>query len=160
VLLFPTNALAAWRIVTRVAVDPSDSNTLYAASNQGIFKSLDAGQSWFEINAGLPPHPSVDELDPSFITTLDVRALTLDPNDPQTLYTGIVPTYARLLDGRFIQVGGGFFKSTDGGARWSLFGKQGDQFYPLEIAVDPADPNTVYGAAFCSSRRRQEERIG
>src|SRR5262249_37692715 len=148
VLLCPTNALAAFRIVTRVAVDPSDSNDVYAASNQGIFKSLDAGQSWLEINAGLPPHPSVDELDPSFVTTLDVRALTLDPNDPQTLYTGILPVYVRLLDGRFIWVGGGIFKSTDGGEQWSLFGKQGEQFYPLEITVDPADPNTVYGAAF------------
>jgi hypothetical protein len=147
VLLFPANALAAFRDVVRVAVDPTDSNTVYAASNQGIFKSLDAAQSWFEINAGLPPHPPVEELDPSFTATLDVRALALDPNVPQTLYAGIVPAYIRLVDGRFIEVPGGIFKSIDGGEKWSLFGEQGDQFAPLEIAVDPVDPNTIDAAA-------------
>jgi photosystem II stability/assembly factor-like uncharacterized protein len=132
--------------ISRVALDPSDTNTVYAASNQGLFKSLDAGQSWSEINNGLPPHPSIDELDLSFSTTLDVRGFALDPNNPQVLYAGLIPAYMRLLDGEFIWVEGGTFKSTDGGEQWALFGKQGGRLFPLDLAVDPTDSETIYGA--------------
>src|SRR5215831_20146593 len=68
--------------ISRVAVDPSDSDVVYASSNRGIFKSTDAGESWFEINDGLPPHPDPSEVDPSFSTTLDVRAFAVAPSGP------------------------------------------------------------------------------
>src|SRR5215831_3511737 len=148
-LAFPSlRAVAESRglTISRVAVDPSNSNTVYAASNQGLFKSLDAGQSWVEINDGLPPHPSIDELDPSFSTTLDVRGFALDPNNPQVLYAGLLRAYMRLLDGEFIWVEGGAFTSIDGGEHWALFGKQGGRFSPFDLVVDPADSETVFGA--------------
>jgi len=80
----------------QIAVDPANSSAVYAASNQGIFKSVDGGQSWFEINTGLPAHPSISELDTSFSTTLDVKALAFDPIDSQIVYTRII--YSLALD--------------------------------------------------------------
>jgi photosystem II stability/assembly factor-like uncharacterized protein len=130
--------------IRRVAIDPSDSDVVYAASNRGIFKSTDAGQSWFEINEGLPPHPDPSELDPSFFDTLDVSAFAIDPSTPQTIYTGILPTLVRLRDGRFIEVPGGFFKSLDGGSQWFA---PTDHFTAYGVVVDPGVPDTIYAAA-------------
>jgi len=135
--------IAAARI-RRVAIDPSDSDVVYAASNRGIFKSTDAGQSWFEINDGLPPHPDPSELDPSFFDTLDVSAFAIDPSTPQTIYTGILPTLVRLRDGRFIEVPGGFFKSLDGGSQWFA---PTDHFTAFALVVDPGNPDAIYAAA-------------
>src|SRR5215467_6325318 len=129
--------------ISRVAVDPSDSDVVYAASNRGIFKSTDAGESWFEIIDGLPPHPDPSELDPSFSTTLDVRAFAIAPSNPQIIYTGISPTFVLLRDGRFILVEGGFFASVDGGNQWFA---PGDYLPASALAVDPGDPDTIYAA--------------
>jgi len=130
--------------ISRVAIDPSDSDVVYAASNRGIFKSVDAGESWFEINDGLPPHPDPSELDPSFSNTLDVRGFAIAPSSPQIIYAGILPTLVRLRDGRFIQVEGGFFTSIDGGNQWFA---PGDYFWAYALAVNPGDPDMIYAAA-------------
>lgn len=37
-------------MIYRLLVDPTDNNTLYAASNGGLFKTTNAGQSWNKIN--------------------------------------------------------------------------------------------------------------
>src|SRR5262249_50053255 len=130
--------------ISRVAIDPSDSNVVYAASNRGIFKSIDGGESWFEINDGLPPHPDPSELDPSFSNTLDIRAFVIDPSHPQVIYAGILPALVHLRDGRFIEVPGGFFQSVDGGGQWFA---PGDSFTAYAIAVDPGDPDAISAAA-------------
>ena len=130
--------------ISRVAVDPSDSDVVYASSNRGIFKSTDAGESWFEINDGLPPHPDPSEVDPSFSTTLDVRAFAVAPSGPQIIYAGIFPTFVLLRDGRFIQVEGGFFTSVDGGNQWFA---PGGYLPASALAVDPGDPDAIYAAA-------------
>src|SRR6516164_5198558 len=50
-LFAPTAAWSAKSIsaavVNRVVIDPGDSNTLYAATEIGVFKSTDAAQTWF-----------------------------------------------------------------------------------------------------------------
>jgi len=141
-LAFPTLGTASNRTVIRVAVDPSDSSIVYAASNQGIFKSINAGESWTEISDGLPPHPSISEVYPGWEITLDVRALAVDPTNPQIVYAGIVPVRVTLRDGGTIVVGGGTFKSTDGGERWTT---ASEKLSSWDLVVDPTDPETVYG---------------
>lgn len=56
--------------VPALAVDPDDSNILYAGtSDRGVFRSADGGLSWSEFNPGL--------------TNLSIRALEIDPSVKQ-----------------------------------------------------------------------------
>ena len=59
-------------------------------TSKGIYKSLDAGESWETMNQGLE--------------NLNVRVLRMDPKNFQTLYAGTN--------------GGGLYRSTDEGKSW------------------------------------------
>ncbi len=63
-----------------------------------------------------------------------VHALAGDPSDPAILYAG---TQA-----------GGVFKTTDGGASWSLVGPTLPRSSVEAIAVDPSDPKRVYAGTY------------
>ena len=68
----PTNVSGR---ITDVAMHPADLQTIYAASaSGGVWKSLDAGESWFPITDGLP--------------SLSIGDLAIDPSDKNTLYVG------------------------------------------------------------------------
>ncbi len=70
--------------VTAIAINPFDSQTLYATTSddqyhdicagRGIFKSTDGGATWSAMNDGLGIHY--------------LEAITIDPNDPTILYAG------------------------------------------------------------------------
>jgi photosystem II stability/assembly factor-like uncharacterized protein len=76
--------------ITTLLVDPSNSATVYAASDSAIFKSTQAGVNWQRITSG--------------IENTFIRSLTIDPSRPSTLYAG---TWR------------GVFKSTNAGASWA-----------------------------------------
>jgi hypothetical protein len=58
-----------------LAVNPLTPSTLYAGTeNFGVYKSLDGGSSWSDMNNGLG--------------SLNVGALVIDPLTPSTLYSG------------------------------------------------------------------------
>lgn len=43
-----------WSNVTSIVIDPTDTSTLYAAdAAKGVYMSVDAGTTWYSINAGL-----------------------------------------------------------------------------------------------------------
>ena len=58
--------------VRRVAVDPSNSSTVYAGSySRGIWRSTDAGATWTQIKPSLISHPADANMRPEFaVTTL------------------------------------------------------------------------------------------
>jgi len=62
--------------VNQVVIDPSNSSVLYAAADNGIYRSLDAAVSWEGMNDGLPG------------TSPDTRTVAVDPLDPDRLYAG------------------------------------------------------------------------
>lgn len=119
-----------------VKIDPTDSNVIFAAiacdngcADGGIFKSVDAGASWNQLVNGLP---------------VGGRrfAISISPNG-QTLYI------ARALnDSTFDRV----YRSIDGGASFNAAGTlptitcltEDQEFYDLALAMDPANPLTVY----------------
>ena len=45
------------------AVDPITSNIVYAGTNVGVFKSTDAGKTWYSANRGFPTLPIKQSLD-------------------------------------------------------------------------------------------------
>jgi photosystem II stability/assembly factor-like uncharacterized protein len=55
-----------------LALDPRNTDTLYAGTFDGVLKSTDRGAHWIPANSGL--------------TTLRVNALAVDPRNPNTVY--------------------------------------------------------------------------
>ncbi len=125
-LLIIQRAIAGWKnigpeggIVYALASSPADPTILYAGTSQGIYRSVDRGDSWNPVNEGL--------------TLLDARSLAVDPNNPQIVYAAIF--------------GAGVFKSLDGGAHWipSMEGFQNlDAHYAASIVVDPQDSSRIF----------------
>lgn len=113
--------------LTAVAVDPSDTQTVFAgASEAGIRKSTDGGATFRAVNTGLTAQPAM--------------AIATDPRDAGTVY-------AALGDA-------GTFRSKDAGASWTAIhgGMRSSRSDPLatasaeELAVDAA--GSVFSAGF------------
>ena len=105
-------------------IDPSDSNKVLAATNNGLVRTTDGGSTWgFYGDAGV-----------SFFT------LAADPSNALVLYAGSTD-------------GSGIFKSTDGGNHWVASNKGlpasgSSQPIITSLAVDPSKTTTVYAATF------------
>jgi photosystem II stability/assembly factor-like uncharacterized protein len=88
--------------ITSLAVDPTNSNTVYAAAaGGGLWKSTDAGTTWT---------PLTDNFQ-----RLSSGSVAIDPNHPSTIYYGTGELNFNI-DG---YPGVGVFKSTDGGTTWN-----------------------------------------
>src|SRR5207247_1808037 len=94
-----------------LAVGPS-----YATSTDGVFKSVDGGETWQAVNTGLfRGFPKV------FLTSL-----AIDPTNPSILYVGTREA--------------GIFKSTDGGGAWRAINTGLVNLDVETLAVDPKTP--------------------
>ena len=110
-------------IVFSLAVDPNNSQKIYAAlESGGIFTSADGGRNWSHIEGNLT---NVS------ISVVDVHV------DNKTIYVGTGAD--------------GVFKSLDGGKTWIQVSNglpidlHTDEYYEIfEITIDPTDANTVY----------------
>lgn len=75
---------AMW--IHRIALHPQDPSVIFAGSRgHGIFKSVDGGRSWTEIDNG--------------ITHKMIKALVIDPTNPQLVYAGAPGMLATSSDG-------------------------------------------------------------
>jgi photosystem II stability/assembly factor-like uncharacterized protein len=95
---------------------------IYAATNNGVFKSTNGGASWTVANSGLAGN---------------VFSLAIDPSNPSTLYAG--------TDGSHV------FKSTNGGQSWIAASSGLEDTIVLSLAIDPANPNTLYAGTATSA---------
>ncbi|MFQ5499108.1 MAG: WD40/YVTN/BNR-like repeat-containing protein [Candidatus Zixiibacteriota bacterium] len=87
---------------------PSDNNIVYASAiPEGIFRSADGGETWTEVNNGLP--------------ATRVWVVAIHPTDPNTVFSG--------------QQGRGIWKSTDGGNSWRDVNRGFRCTYPFDIVV-------------------------
>jgi photosystem II stability/assembly factor-like uncharacterized protein len=128
-----TTGYAAATLVTALAVDPTDSSTIYLAHRDrgtdpwsvGVIKTTDGGKSWNTVETGIPSNAVI-------------RSIAIHPSDPSTLYITAA-----------INTGVAFVKSEDGGATWYPIndGLASGNFQRV-LAIDPVDPSTVYAAHF------------
>ena len=107
--------------VNVIAVAPNAPNTIYAATNDGIYRSTDGGGTWIKATAtGLS--------NPTF-----VAALAVDPANASIVYVGVFS---------------GIFKSTNGGANFSAVTTAPLSFSSVAtIVFDPVTPSTLYVGA-------------
>jgi len=101
-----------------VAVDPSDSQILYAGTwGGGIFKSVNGGAGWTPASNG-------------GLSNAYIFSITIDPATPKTLYAA--------TNGDWI------FKSTDGGDSWTQFNSGLTSRVVQSLVIDPNNPQTLY----------------
>ena len=126
--------------VTRFAVHPTDQRIIYTASaSGGLWKTVNAGTTWtpvFEKAA-----------------TISMGEVTLDPNDPNTVWIGT----GEQNNVRSSQFGDGVYRSRDGGTTWEHMGLK-ESRHIGRILVHPKDSNTVFVAALGSLWGPNEER--
>jgi len=112
-----------------LTVVPGDPPRIYAGCEPiNVFVSDDLGKSWERLRS-VRDLPWIDSIDyPVATVEPHVRDVTVDPNDPRTLYVAL-------------QVGS-MIKSTDGGATWTLLDKDLDADVHT-IVVNPTNPDNL-----------------
>ena len=112
-----------------LAVDPRNSKRYFVA--------VASGGVWKTENAGVTFEPVFDGEGSS-----SIGCVTLDPNDPFTVWVGTGENNSQ----RSVGYGDGVYKSVDGGKSWKHMGLKESE-HIAKILVDPRDSKTVYVAA-------------
>ena len=122
--------------VGAIAVAPSDPNTIYVASGEGlhrpdlsvgngIYKSSDAGKTWTHL--GLRDGQQIP-------------ALAVDPRDPNKVFAAVLGHPYGPSEER------GLYLSTDGGQSWKKVISKDENTGASDVEIDPSDPNVVYAS--------------
>jgi len=135
--------------ISEIIVDPSDSNTVYAAAQgplwspggeRGLFKTTDGGRTWDNILS-----------DGEWTGVTDV---VMDPRAPEILYAATWQhhrTVAAVIDGG---PESGIHKTTDGGAGWTKLSKglPKGNMGKIGLAVSPQKPDVIYAVIELDNR--------
>ncbi|HET6893611.1 MAG TPA: SBBP repeat-containing protein [Pyrinomonadaceae bacterium] len=150
-------------IVNALAVDPGNSNVVYAGTITGVFKSTNGGANWNMTGGGSPSTA------PQFTNTI-----AIDPSNTDIIYAGASNGVLKSTNGGGVYVQKntgitipsinaiaidpitpttlyagtifGIFKSTNGGDNWSAVNNGLSFSLPRvnEVVIDPSNPNIVY----------------
>ena len=116
--------------VRSFVVAPSDPSILVAGALDGVFRSLDGGDTWRRISP--PGHPEIK----------NIESLAVDLQNPDIIYAGTwhLP-----------------WKTVDGGRTWSSI-KEGviDDSDVFSIILDPRDARVLYASA-CTGIYKSED---
>ncbi|GLC23700.1 WD40/YVTN/BNR-like repeat-containing protein [Roseisolibacter agri] len=121
-----------------LAIAPSDTNVIYAGTGEpnsrnsispgcGIFKSTNGGRSWTFI--GLPKSEHIGRI-------------VVDPRDANVAYVAALGPAWRSGGER------GLYKTTDGGATWTLAKSVGEKAGFVDVELDPSNPDVVWAASY------------
>ena len=148
--------------IVDVAMDPGDPEILYASAYQrqrkpfgfhgggpgsGLYKSIDAGESWKELTAGLP------DGDYGRI------GISIYRKDPRIVYVCIEQGLRYTASTSYEERLAGIYRSEDRGESWTHMGDWNPRpMYASQILVDPNDDQRIYMEhAFSWSRRRRQD---
>jgi len=109
----------------------NDPLTYYmGTTGGGLWKTEDAGQSWFNISDG-------------YFKTSSVGAVAVSESDPNVVYVGMGEHAVR---GVTTSYGDGVYKSTDAGKTWTKLGLDLTR-HIAGISIHPQNPDIIYVAA-------------
>ena len=143
------NSIIGGRILT-IAIDPANSNNLFAGSaSGGIWKSTNGGSLWSSVTTGFP--------------VLGVSSIIIDPLNSNILYAGTGEVYRADSTTGTPNPGNigfnvwktrgtygiGILKSTNGGSTWTrIMNKTTAQLFAIQtLKFDPSSSSTVYACA-------------
>jgi len=125
-----------------IAINPNDANTVWVGSGEnnnrqsgswgnGVYKSIDGGQTWKHMGLATSKH---------------IARIVVDPVDHDVVYVAALGS----LWGR----GGerGIYKTTDGGLNWTRIHFVDDETGATELVMDPSNNKVLYAATY--QRRR------
>jgi photosystem II stability/assembly factor-like uncharacterized protein len=124
--------------ILRIAVHPTDSQVVYAATVSGLYLSQDGGDTWQRLE-GLDAAVFPFVNDPEYYPTLEpmVYDVLIDPFDSQTLYVATIQA--------------GVFRSEDGGTTWVQAAAGMDPNEPLyDLVADPNRQGVLYASSWLS----------
>jgi hypothetical protein len=117
--------------IGQVAISPTNSNTMYAATDNGLYITTNGGTTWAK-----PTDPSYTQFGG------DVTAVVIDPANAQIVYmagTGYVGASNAIIA-----------ESTDGGLTWTAansgVSSNGGSYVNIALAIAPSSPNQLYAA--------------
>jgi len=124
--------------VSELAIAPSDTNVIWAGTGEedsrnsispgaGVFKSTDGGRTW--TNMGLRE-------------TQHIGRIVIHPTNPNVVWVAALgrawgPNRER-----------GLYKTTDGGTTWRLVKAISDRAGFVDLAIDPSNPDVLYGVSW------------
>ena len=106
-----------FRFVNRIIVDPADPDIVFAATNTGVYRSVNGGSNW----------------DEEFNIAQRVQQIIANPINFKTQFITVNDS--------------GIFKSKDGGLNWEYVSEDITDNFRIEIAMAPSDTNILYAAA-------------
>ena len=107
--------------IRALAVDPKNSNVVYAGADNGIYRSEDSGMNWAKLDSPMDG--------------LKIWAIAINPSDPNTIFAGTSPPF--------------LFRTRDGGKSWDKLSANIAQECAIglpritALVVDPVDSDTV-----------------
>lgn len=129
------------RSVASSGVRGNDQVYYMGTTGGGVWKTINAGQSWFNISDG-------------YFTTGSIGAVAVSESDPNVVYVGAGEHAPRSV---MTSYGDGMYKSTDAGRTWKKTGLEMTR-HIAGISIHPSNPDIVYVAAQGALHGPSEER--
>jgi photosystem II stability/assembly factor-like uncharacterized protein len=119
-----------------LAAHPTDSNIVYVGTGEdngggysydgeGVFKTVDGGQTWTPLGLA---------------ETRRIGGIAIDPVNPDRVFVAAGGDVFRQDEHR------GVYRSTDGGQTWQKVLFVANDTGAIDVAIDPGTPNRVYAA--------------
>jgi photosystem II stability/assembly factor-like uncharacterized protein len=131
--------------IATITIDPIDTNVMYAGTGDpnitfaafkgnGIYKSVDGGDTWSHLGLS----------DQSIVSKICV-----DPTNTQVIYSATMGIPYQTGPNR------GLYKSIDGGQNWTQVLFISNDAGIIDMVMDPSNPQTLYAAGWNRIRNNQ-----
>ena len=139
----------AYLAIGAIAIDPSNPEIVYVGTGDpnitgypflgdGLYRSVNGGQSWSRIGLA---------------ETRIISKIVIDPSNTQRIHVGTMGLPFERNRQR------GLYSTTDGGLSWTQSLFVSEQAGIIDLVMDPKNPSTLYAAAWNRIRNNRESMI-